>query len=499
MGKIKSKDRAYLEKKFGNRVSFRRVERKLHGHDIAAMPSLIKPFIGSTTPEAVVQPETEQELAEVVRWASEKGIPLTPRGKASSGYGGVLPIKKGIVVDFFRMNKVMKVNKKAQTATVQAGVVWEKFERELKKKGLALRLYPSSYPGSTVGGWFAQGGAGFGSYEAGWFSDNVVGARVVLTDGTVRDFAGRDLKLIDGAEGITGFISELTIHVRPLEDLKIAAVACPDAHDLQRFVQALVDNKIPIWSLSFINPLMAELKNKAPLMEHHGRPAEERVLLPAAYVITLAYRSKDHEVVQGRLSEVLKACQGEILSDRIANHEWEERSKLMVVKRLGPSLVPAELVVPLKALGDVMEEIDRKIAQPVVKEGIVIRESSNGESEVVILGFIPSDQRTFSYNLVFSLVMTVMKIAENHGGRPYSTGLYFKGEAAKVMGKNRMNRLKTFKKQIDPQGLLNPGKVIGHGLISSVMSLAQQGHHSRRREAGEISAGHSCGRCLVCL
>jgi Fe-S oxidoreductase/FAD/FMN-containing dehydrogenase len=473
MGKIKGKDQAYLEKKFGTRVSFRRVERKLYSHDIAAMPSLIRPFIGNTTPEAVVQPETEEELAELVHWASEKGIALTPRGKASSGYGGVLPVKKGIVVDFFRLNKVLKVDKEAQTATVQAGVVWEKLDRELEKQGLALRLYPSSYPGSTVGGWFAQGGAGFGSYEAGWFGDNIVGARVVLADGTVRAFAGEDLKLIDGAEGITGFISQLTIRVQPLEDLKVVAVACPDAHDLQRFVQGLVDNRIPIWSLSFINPRMAELKNKAPLMEHNGRPAEERVLLPAAYVITLAYRSKDHEVVSGRLPEVLKACQGEILSDRIANHEWEERSKLMVVKRLGPSLVPAELVIPLKALGDVMEEIDRKIDQPVVKEGIVIRESVNGESEVVILGFIPSDQRTFSYNLVFSLVMTVMKIAENHGGRPYSTGLYFKGEAAKVMGKGKVDRLKTFKKQVDPQGLLNPGKVIGHGLISRVMSLAK--------------------------
>lgn len=473
MGKIKGKDQAYLEKKFGTRVSFRRVERTLYSHDIAAMPSLIRPFIGSTTPEAVVQPETEEELAELVRWAADRGIALTPRGKASSGYGGVLPIKQGIVVDFFRLNKVLKVDKEAQTATVQAGVVWEKLDRELEKQGLALRLYPSSYPGSTVGGWLAQGGAGFGSYEAGWFGDNVVGARVVLADGTVRAFAGEDLKLIDGAEGITGFISELTIGVQPLEDLKVVAVACPDAHDLQRFVQGLVDNRIPIWSLSFINPRMAELKNKAPLMEHQGHPAKGRVLLPAAYVITLAYRSKDHEAVSGRLPEVFKACQGEILSDRIAHHEWEERSKLMVVKRLGPSLVPAEVVIPLKALGDVMEEIERKVNQPVVKEGIVIRESVNGEPEVVILGFIPSDQRTFRYNLVFSLVMTVMKIAEHHGGRPYSTGLYFKGQAAKVMGKDKVDRLKTFKRHVDPKGLLNPGKVMGRGLISRIMSLAK--------------------------
>jgi Fe-S oxidoreductase/FAD/FMN-containing dehydrogenase len=473
MGKINAERQAYLEKKFGNRVSFRKVERKLYGHDIAAMPSLIKPFLGSTIPDAVVQPETEAELAELIRWASEKGIPLTPRGKASSGYGGILPIKKGIVVDFYRMNKVVSIDKEAQTATVQAGVVWKKLDRELEKHGLALKLYPSSYPGSTVGGWFAQGGAGFGSYEAGWFGNNVVSARVVLPDGTLRDFTGEDLKLIYGAEGITGFILELTIRVQPLEALKVVSVACPDAHDLQQFVQGLVDNRVPIWSLSFINPRMAELKNKAPLMEHHGHPAEERVLLPAAYVVTLAYRGKDHDAVMGQLPEVLKACQGEILSDRIAHHEWDHRSRLMVVKRLGPSLVPAEMVIPLRALGDVMEEIERKVDQPVVKEGIVLRESVKGEPEAVILGFIPSDQRALSYNLVFSLVMTVMKIAEKHGGRPYSTGLYFKAQADKVMGKAQVERLKTFKKQVDPKGVLNPGKVMGGGLISKIMGLAK--------------------------
>jgi FAD/FMN-containing dehydrogenase len=84
MGKINSKQQAYLEDKFGSRVCFRKTERKLYGHDIAAVPGLIKPLIGNTTPEAVVQPETEQELVELLRWAAQNRVPLTPRGKASA-------------------------------------------------------------------------------------------------------------------------------------------------------------------------------------------------------------------------------------------------------------------------------------------------------------------------------------------------------------------------------------------------------------------------------
>ena len=71
MNKIGKKQRIYLDEKFGNRVNFRKLERKLYGHDIAAMPGLIKPIIGSTVPEVVVQPESEEELVELVRWAAK--------------------------------------------------------------------------------------------------------------------------------------------------------------------------------------------------------------------------------------------------------------------------------------------------------------------------------------------------------------------------------------------------------------------------------------------
>ena len=86
--------KSYLVEKFGDRTNFMKLERKLYGHDIAAVPSLIKPLIGNTVPDAVVQPETEEELSELVKWAMKNRVPLTPRGKATSGYGGVLPVKK---------------------------------------------------------------------------------------------------------------------------------------------------------------------------------------------------------------------------------------------------------------------------------------------------------------------------------------------------------------------------------------------------------------------
>jgi Fe-S oxidoreductase/FAD/FMN-containing dehydrogenase len=462
---------AYLEK-FGNRMTVNKTERVLYGHDIAAIPKLVKPLVGNTTPDAVVQPKNEDELVEIVRWAYGEGIPLTPRGKASSGYGGAIPVKQGLVVDFYQMKDVLDVDEHGLTATVQPGITWEQLDKQLKPHGLTLRLYPTSYPSSSVGGWLAQGGAGIGSYEYGYFRESVVSACVVLPDGQAREFKGDELDLIADAEGITGLISQVTVRVQPLEDLVVVSLACPDAHQAQRLMEAMVEAKLPIWSMIFINPRMAEMKNRAPVMEHYGHPAEERVLLPAAYVITLAFRAADSQVVRAALPTLIRPCEAEMLSERIAHHEWEHRFKLMVVKRLGPSLVPAEVIVPLSSLGDVMTEIERKVDQPVVKEGVIIRQGPGGQPEAVILGFIPSDQRKFSYNFVFGLVLTILKIAEKHGGRAYSTGLYFSKRADQVLGKERAARLRQFKAQVDPKGLLNPGKVVGNALMGTALNLA---------------------------
>ena len=472
MSSLSKTDKQELTQLFGERVTFERLERRLYGHDIAAIPSMVKPLVGDTTPDGVVQPTSEAQLVEFVKWAAERHIPLTPRGKGSAGYGGAIPVKNGVVVDFYFMKDIVEVDGDALTVTTEPGITWEQLDRQLKKQGLTLRLYPTSYPSSSVGGWLAQGGAGIGSYEYGWFKENVVSARVVFPSGEVREFSGVDLGLIADAEGITGIISQVTVKIRPLEEEAITAIACPDANDMQRLVQDIVDSDLPVWSVIFINPRMAELKNKSPLMEHMGHPVEERVMLPAAYIITLAYRASDKERVLAGLHELIKPCQAEILSDRIAEHEWEHRFKLMVVKRLGPSLVPAEVIVPLAALGDVMEEIERKVDQPVVKEGVIIKKGAQGKPEAVILGFIPSDQRKLSYNFVFGLVLTIMKIAEKHGGRPYSTGMYFSSKADEILGGERAKRMKTFKREVDPQGILNPQKVIGSGNLGKLLAVA---------------------------
>ncbi|UCC40473.1 MAG: FAD-binding oxidoreductase [Candidatus Aminicenantes bacterium] len=473
MVKLSKKDKNWIGEKFGDRANFNPTERVFYSHDIASIPSLFKPLIGNTIPDVVVQPENEGELAELVCWASKRKIPIVPRGKGSSGYGGIIPTRNGIVVDFYQMKNVLSIDTREETVKVEAGITWEQLDKKLKPEGFTLRLYPTSYPSSSAGGWLAQGGAGIGSYEYGWFSDNVVSARVILPSGEVKELFGTDLELVADAEGITGIISQVTLRIQKLADIGVTAIACPDAHELSRIFKDFIDKSLPLWSVVFINPRMAEMKNRSPVLTHHGHPVERKVILPSAYIATLAFRESDREQITSILPEIVKQCQGEILSQEIADHEWEQRFKLMVVKRLGPSLVPAEVVVPLDKLGDVMGEIENKVNQPVVKEGVIIKSGKEGNPEAVILGFIPSDQRKFSYNFVFGLVLTIMKIAEKYGGRPYSTGLYFTNKIERILGSERTKRIKAFKRQVDPRRILNPDKVIGGKLVGKALGVAK--------------------------
>jgi len=469
---LTTQHKTFLDELFGDRVTYDKTERKLYGHDIAAMPSMVKPVIGNTVPDAVVQPRTAEQLARLMRWANDNEITLTPRGKATSGYGGVIPVKNGVVVDFYFMKDVIAVDEQLGEVTVQPGITWEQLDRALAPHGLTLRLYPSSYPSSTVGGWLGQGGAGFGSYAYDFFADNVVGAKAALPGGEIREFAGGDLDLIAGAEGITGFVTEVTLKVMPLEPLQVLSIGCNKSKCLQRIIEEIHGEHLPVWSMSFINPRMASLKNEAPVQMHMGHAVEKRVELPESYIFTLAYTVANAAAVEHGVAKILAAYDAQRLSDEIAQHEWEHRFKFMVVKRLGPSLVPSEVIVPLGELGESLSDVEAVIDHPVVKEGVIVGSGRGGKPEAVILGFIPADERKFSYNLVFGLALSVMKVAEQHGGRAYSTGLYFGGKADDVMGADVMKRIRAFKAEVDPKGILNPLKVTENGVTGTMMSFA---------------------------
>jgi Fe-S oxidoreductase/FAD/FMN-containing dehydrogenase len=444
----------------------------MYSFDIGAMPRLVAPFVPAGTAGAVVRPTSEEQLVELVRLAQREGLALVPRGWATSGYGGVLPRRGSIVVDLSGWGRVLAVDVDGLTVRTQAGAVWEQVDREIKKQGMTLRLYPSSYPSSSVAGWLAQGGSGFGSYEYGQFKENVVSARVVLPTGQVKEFTGEELLVhVADAEGITGFITEVEFRVRPLEDEVHHLIAFDSAANLGTALSAISAQQLPIWSITFLNPESTRLKKKLP--HRHGHPYEEahehyEPEIPEAYLAVIAYPASRRGAVEANLAGIIEAQAGRELDSAAAEHEWEQRFAPMRLKRIGPSIVPTEVIVPLSEMPEVLREIDAKLDQPFILEGMVGR-----GDKVVLLGFIPHDERSFAFNLAFALSLSVIRIAKRHGGAAYSTGLYFRREAPSVLGEKRLDALKAYKSSIDPKGILNPGKVYGAGgMLDLLMGTA---------------------------
>src|SRR5665648_358179 len=452
---------------FGTRVNFKKRERHYYTHDVGTLPPLAKPLLGKTEPAAIVKIGSEAEAVKLIEFANKHKIPVVPRAGASSGYGGIIPTKGGIIADITPLNKIIELDKDNMTATVGAGIIWEQLENKLNRQGLSVRAIPSSAPASTVGGWLAQGGAGYGSYEYGWAHETMESARVVLPNGEVKEFSGADLDNIIATMGTTGIITQVTLKLRQYEEMAATSAQFPDATSMKNAIQAVGANNIPIWSVSFLNPAWADMKNRAPAKTHHGHPVDEyRPVLPVLYICNFLYPKSRDKIVSDALAGVIKSAGGSLLSQDIADHETDEWFRSMKVKRLGPSFIPAEVVIPLANLDKVFSEIGTKISLPVLTEGMVVK----GDS-VILLCFIPHSELSFKFNLAFGLALSIVTIAENNGGRIYSSGLYFAKKADKVFG-DRLGLIQDFKKKYDKNDIMNPETLTGKGTFKTAISLA---------------------------
>ena len=442
-------------------------ERTVYSTDIGVMPPLVKPLVPAGKPAVILRPQNEGQIVELLKLFAETGTSVVVRAGATSGYGGVLPRKHGAVMDLASWQKVIEIDRENLTVRCQAAAIWEEIDRVLKPEGFELCLYPSSYPSSTVGGWLAQGGSGFGSYEYGRFKDNVVAARVILPGGDIQEFSGDELQdYVADAEGTTGVITEVTFKIRPFEGTAVKLVSFSNPTDMSMALSAIYQAGLPLWSISFLNPTSVGLKKQLPYRNCHLYEQEEvekeafiERNLPVSYLLMLAYPQSRASQVDSALGALITQYGGVFLSEEEALAEWEARTSPMRLKRIGPSIIPTEVVVPLEQLDKVLEEIDTKVHQPFVLEGMVAKGGL-----VVLLGYIPHDEHTLMFNPAFALALSVIKIANAHGGSGYSTGLYFRHEAPRILGTERIERLKAFKQAHDSAHILNPGKVFAdHG------------------------------------
>jgi len=193
-----------------------------------------------TPPDFIIQPGSSQEVAAVLKIANNYSIPVTPWGGGSGSQGGALPIRGGIILDMKRMNRVLDIDTVSLSATVEVGINAQHLEWAIEKAGYSTMHFPASIACATLGGFIAHRGTGVLSTKYGKMEDMVMSLEVVTPQGEIintlpvpRHASGPDLtQLFLGSEGTLGVVTKATIKIHPIpQSRKFHAFLFRTMHD----------------------------------------------------------------------------------------------------------------------------------------------------------------------------------------------------------------------------------------------------------------------------
>ena len=192
----------------------------------------------------VIRPTTEAEVIQIATVCVKERIPLTIRGAGTGNYGQCIPLKGGVVLDLSKMNQVKWLQ--PEIACVEPGVKMAAFDKQAREIGWELRIAPSTYRTATIGGFFGGGSVGMGSINYGQIKDrgNLRRVRLVTMEEQPQllELKGDEVQKIIHGYGTTGIVTELEIALAPTYPWQEVIVAFDDFMTAVKFGQALSDS-----------------------------------------------------------------------------------------------------------------------------------------------------------------------------------------------------------------------------------------------------------------
>jgi len=425
-------------------------EKEMYSHDIGDVPAIMTKTFFDIQPDFVVQPKNVDEIKKVLAFANENKLPVIPRGAASWGFGGVIPTQKGIVIDLSPFRNILYLNKPQKTITVEAGARWSDIDIIAKKEGLCLMTYPSS-KFSTVGGWIATGGYGINSFRYGHLSKHIVSMTVLTPDGQTRKITPTDpdFEYFVSTEGVFGIIVEVNLKLR----------AVPEASYPHLFYFES-DRAAFVFIEYFVkSPQTADFKpNVIRFLDatHLGDINEimhSNVFKKSAGVL---FECGSAEADTAFLKFMEQAGHCEEAPRYVASYLWNERLFGMKTKRLGPTILASECIIPIHAAGEFIEKakvLGARFGVEIFVDSYVIDEKNT----LMMTNFL-CDSRKLKYLINMPLTMMITKAAISLGAEPYGLGLWNAPFIDALYSGAKKRELETFKAKIDPNGIMNPGK-----------------------------------------
>ena len=225
-------------------------------------------FLPEFKPDAIIIPQSTDEISKVTRVANREKINIIPRGAGTNICGSSVARQGGIIIGFHRMNKILEIDPENMCAVVQPGVVNADLQKEVAAYGLMYPPDPASMFVSTIGGNVALNAGGPRGVKYGVTKDYLLGLEVVLPSGEVIKTGGKTLKsvtgydltrLMCGSEGTLGIVTEITVRLIPLPPAKATLQAIfSDLHDAAKTVSAIIGSGIVPTTLELLDRVVLD-------------------------------------------------------------------------------------------------------------------------------------------------------------------------------------------------------------------------------------------------
>lgn len=447
---------ASLRPLVGDRVTTSEAIRDHHGKDESWHPP--------HPPDAVIFPESEQEVSQIVRMCARKGVPMIPFGVGTSLEGHVLALEGGLCIDLSRMNSVIQVNAEDLDVRVEPGVTRKQLNEHLRDQGLFFPIDPGA--DATIGGMAATRASGTNAVRYGTMRENVLSLKVVLADGRVirtgrrarKSAAGYDLtRLFVGSEGTLGVITEITLRLYGIPEAMSAAVcAFPTVDDAVKATILIIQAGIPVSRIELADEAQIDairvyskldLDVKPQLFfEFHGSEAGVREQAGAVQAITGEFGGSDFDWAT-------------LTEDR--NRLWQARHDAHYANmalRPGCRAWPTDVCVPISRLAECIAETRRDIEELGLLAPIVGHVGDGNFHVDMVLDPDNADEVARATELnqrVVSRAIAMDGTCTGEHGVGYGKMAFLDAEHG-----DGVSLMRALKQTLDPLNLMNPGKVV---------------------------------------
>lgn len=404
-------------------------------------PVLI-PLLSDKIGDLVVRPTQEADVLRIVSECVKHRIPITIRGAGTGNYGQCVPLQGGVILDMSKMQQILWI--KPGMARVEAGVKLAQLDKETRKTGWEMRMAPSTYRTATIGGFFAGGSGGIGSINYGFLSDrgNLLAAKVITLEAEPRvlELRGDDVQKVNHAYGTNGIITEVEVPLAPAYPWVEAIATFPSFIQAAKFGYKLGNSDGMVKKLISIHadPIptyFTALRQFYPDQSHI-----------ALLIIAASSLEPLNDLVKEFGGEITYTKSPEEGGKAVNLGEFTWNHTTLHARNVDPSITYLQSLFPADANLTLLEEMYHQFGDEVMMHLEIIRAGG-----IVIPAALQLVR--------FTTAERLQEIIRYHEDR----GIYIANPHTYILedgGRKVIDPIQLeFKRQVDPHGLLNPGKM----------------------------------------